>query len=148
VSGRALAAPPAIASARPERPHWLGRAEALALMTASALLILLHARQVHWARFAVAFVAIDLLGYLPGARAFRRAAGGRIAPLYHHLYNFTHNFLTAAVAIGLWAALGGGFEWAMLAVPLHLYGDRGLFGNGFKPAGRPFERPSRPEVAR
>jgi hypothetical protein len=117
-------------------------------MAASALLLLLHAPQVHWARFAVAFAAIDLVGYLPGARAFRRAAGGRIAPLYHHLYNITHNFLTAALVIALWAALAGGFEWAMLAIPLHLYGDRGLFGNGFKPAGQPFERPARTEGER
>jgi len=27
----------------------------------------------------------------------------------------------------------------MLAIPLHLAGDRGIFGNGFKPVARPFE---------
>ena len=30
---------------------------------------------------------------------------------------------------------------AMLAIPLHLAGDRGIFGNGFKPVARPFEEP-------
>jgi len=29
----------------------------------------------------------------------------------------------------------------MLAIPLHLAGDRGIFGNGFKPVARPFEEP-------
>ena len=27
----------------------------------------------------------------------------------------------------------------MLALPLHLAGDRGIFGNGFKPRALPFE---------
>jgi len=119
--------------------RWLTRAEYLALMTASGLLMLLHAGEVSWVRAAIAFAAIDLIGYLPGARAFRRAGGGAIAPVYHHLYNVTHNFLTAAMVTAVWALVGGGFEWAMLALPLHLAGDRGIFGNGFKPRALPFE---------
>src|SRR6185295_9875406 len=93
------------------RMRWLTRAEYLALMTASGLLMLLHAGEVSWVRAAIAFAAIDLIGYLPGARAFRRAGGGAIAPLYHHLYNVTHNFLTAALVTAVWALVGGGFEW-------------------------------------
>jgi hypothetical protein len=128
----------------------LTRAEYLALMAAAAALLLWHAAEVRWGRFAAAFALIDLVGYLPGARAFRRAGGGPIAPLYHHLYNVTHNFLTAAVAIAAWAVAAGGLEWAMLAFPLHLAGDRGLFGNGWKPPGRPFEARAarRPDPAR
>ena len=41
----------------------------------------------------------------------------------------------------VWAVAGGGLEWAMLAIPLHLAGDRGIFGNGFKPFALPFEEP-------
>jgi hypothetical protein len=123
-------------------PHWLGRAEALGVMVVAGLLVLLHAREVSWPRFAVAFALIDLVGYLPGARAFRRAGGGPIPAVYHHLYNLTHNLLTAGAALALWALCAGGPEWAMLAVPLHLAGDRGIFGNGFKPVGTPFEHPS------
>jgi hypothetical protein len=119
--------------------RWLTRLEYLALMTASGLLMLLHAGDVQWGRAVVAFAAIDLIGYIPGARAFRRAGKGRISPVYHHLYNVTHNFLTAAAATAVWAIAGGGLEWAMLAIPLHLAGDRGIFGNGFKPVARPFE---------
>jgi hypothetical protein len=119
--------------------RWLTRAEYLALMAVSGLLMLLHVRDVSWLRAAIAFAAIDLIGYLPGARAFRRAGGQPISPLYHHLYNVTHNFLTAALAAAIWALAGGRFEWAMLALPLHLAGDRGIFGNGFKPVAFPFE---------
>jgi hypothetical protein len=110
-----------------------------AALAAITLALLLHLRDLHWTRFLVAFALIDLGGYLPGAMAFHRARGARIAPLYHHLYNVTHSFLTAAVAIGVWAALAGP-EWAMLGIPLHLCGDRALFGNGPKPAHLPFER--------
>ena len=122
----------------------LARAEYLALMIASAVLLLVHVHEVRWGRFAAAFALVDLIGYLPGARAFRRARGGAIAPLYHHLYNVTHNFLTAAAVVAVWAALAGGLEWAMLALPLHLAGDRGLFGNGWKPPGRAFEHTRSP----
>lgn len=110
----------------------------LAVLLVLAVVLLWHLPELDWPRFILAFAAIDLLGYLPGALAFRRAGGGAIAPLYHHLYNVTHSFLTAVMVIGVWAALGG-LEWAMLAIPLHLCGDRALFGNGPKPAHRPFE---------
>ena len=130
--------------------RWLTRAEYLALMTASALLMLLHAGEISWVRAVIAFAAIDLIGYLPGARAFRRAGKQPIPAIYHHLYNVTHNFLTAAVVTVAWALAAGGLEWAMLAVPLHLAGDRGIFGNGFKPTAMPFEAAHHPpvEVAR
>jgi hypothetical protein len=119
---------------------WLWvRAEHLALLAVLVVLLLQHFGEVHWGRFVAALVAIDLVGYLPGAVAYRRSGDGRIAPLYHHLYNLTHSYLTAGLAVGLWALAAGGFEWAMLAVPLHLSGDRGLFGNTYKPVSLPFE---------
>jgi hypothetical protein len=127
--------------------RWLSRLEYLALMAVAGLLLLIHVREVSWLRAVIAFAAIDLIGYLPGARAFRRAGRGRISPIYHHLYNFTHNFLTAGAVIALWAIAGGGFEWAMLAIPLHLAGDRGIFGNGFKPPSLLFEE-HRPVASR
>jgi len=127
--------------------RWLTRAEYLALMTASALLMLLHAGELSWVRAVIAFAAIDLIGYLPGARAFRRAGKRPIPAIYHHLYNVTHNFLTAAVVTAAWALAAGGLEWAMLALPLHLAGDRGIFGNGFKPTALPFEAHPPAEVA-
>ena len=117
----------------------LVRAEHIALVAALSVVGLLHAPDVAWGRFAVAFVLIDLVGHVPGAVAFRRAGGGRVEPVYHHLYNLTHNYLTAGVVVGLWAMAIGGFEWAMLALPIHLSGDRGLFGNTYKPVSLPFE---------
>ena len=119
----------------------LGRMLFAAALIATALALLLHLPALNWPRLIIAFVAIDLFGYLPGALAFRRAGGRTIAPLYHHLYNVTHSFLTAGAVVALWAVFGG-FEWAMLAIPLPLCGDRALFGNGPKPAHRPFEHPS------
>jgi hypothetical protein len=117
----------------------LVRAEHLAIAAALSALVLMHAREVAWGRFIAAFLAIDTVGYLPGAIACRRGTGRPIAPVYHHLYNLTHNCLTAGVAAALWAIGHGGFEWAMLALPIHLCGDRGLFGNTYKPVSLPFE---------
>ena len=117
----------------------LSRIEWLLLLAGLSAVVLSHRDAVSWPRFALAFAAIDLVGYLPGALAFRRARGSAIAPVYHLLYNATHNFVTAALVAAAWALAAGGPEWAMLALPLHLAGDRGVFGNGFKPSAEPFE---------
>jgi len=117
--------------------RWV-RAEHVTLVLVLSALVLVHYRDVAWGRFAAAFVIIDLVGYVPGAIAYRRRGGGPIAPIYHHLYNVMHSYLVMGAAVGLWA-LAGGFEWAMLAVPIHLSGDRGLFGNVYKPVSLPFE---------
>ena len=117
----------------------LSRSEWLLLVAALSAVVLWHRDDVSWTRFALAFAAIDLVGYLPGALAFRRARGSAIAPVYHWLYNATHNFVTAALVATVWTLAAGGPEWAMLALPIHLAGDRGVFGNGFKPSAEPFE---------
>ena len=119
---------------------WLWvRAEHTTLALALCLLVALHAREVEWVRFVAAFSVIDLVGYLPGAIAVRRAGGGRISPIYHHLYNVTHSYLVAGAGVAVWAVARGSAEWAMLAVPIHLSGDRGIFGNVYKPVSLPFE---------
>jgi hypothetical protein len=115
------------------------RIESLVLMTLLIALALWHVREVDLLRFALAFAAIDVLGYIPGAMAYRRAGGRRIPAIYHTLYNVTHSYTTAAVVIGVWWWLAGGLEWAMLALPIHLAGDRGVFGNVYKPRELPFE---------
>lgn len=117
----------------------LMRAEQVVLLIALCVLVALHLGEVRWGRFVFAFVIIDLVGYIPGAIAYRRQGGGKIAPIYHHLYNVTHSYLTAGVAVAVWAACAGGFEWAMLAIPIHYSGDRGIFGNVYKPVELSFE---------
>ncbi len=118
--------------------RWV-RAEHTALVLVLCVLVGMHASNLAWGRFIAAFVVIDLVGYLPGAIAFRRAGRGKIAPVYHHLYNVTHSYLIAGAGVGIWVLASGSAEWAMLAVPIHLSGDRGLFGNVYKPVSLPFE---------
>lgn len=118
--------------------RWI-RAESLLLMIGLIGLALWHIREVDLLRFAAAFVAIDAVGYIPGAMAYRRAGGRRIAPMYHALYNITHSYVAAAVAVAAWWWQAGALEWAMLALPIHLAGDRGVFGNFYKPVELPFE---------
>jgi hypothetical protein len=115
------------------------RLEHVAVLVVASALALLHFAELNLLHGLAAFAAIDLIGYLPGAIAQRRAGKGRISPLFHHLYNFTHSYLVAGCLVGLWALALGHFEWAMLAVPIHLSIDRGLFGNTYKPSSLPFE---------
>lgn len=133
------------------------RAEALLALLALIYLLIAFAGDVIWTHFGLAFLLIDLVGYLPGAVAWRRAIAQkrsvtdpppRIAPLFHHLYNVTHSFLFAAGVLLLWFVWLGDVEWAMLALPVHLLGDRGLFGNTYKPCSLPFEPAPLPPAAR
>ena len=117
----------------------LMRLEHVAGVLFCVVLLIVNIVTVDWLRFATAFIIIDAIGYAPGAIAFRRRTGSAISPAFHHLYNVAHSYLTWVAIVGLWAYALGGFEWAMLAIPVHLSGDRGVFGNVFKPASLPFE---------
>jgi hypothetical protein len=55
--------------------------------------------------------------------------------------------ITQSAVVGLWMLLVRP-EWALLAIPFHLFGDRGVFGNFLKPFGLPFEPTANPIYAR
>jgi hypothetical protein len=116
----------------------LHRAEYLVGFVAATALVAWHWRDIRWLQFAGLFLYIDLVGYIPGAVAFRRSADHRIPKVYHVLYNTMHSLVTQSAVVALWGALFG-WEWALLAIPFHLFGDRGLFGNFLKPFALPFE---------
>ena len=118
--------------------YLLMRAEHLAVVAACAWLAIAHLDELDLWRFALAFIAIDLVGYVPGLVAYLRHGKRLIDPAFHYLYNVAHSYLTWGAIVLLWAQWAG-WEWAMLAVPIHLSGDRGVFGNVFKPVGRSFE---------
>ncbi|HEV2343183.1 MAG TPA: hypothetical protein VGS97_03755 [Actinocrinis sp.] len=97
-----------------------------------------HFHQIRWWPAVGLFLYIDLIGYIPGAIAYQRAPGHRIGKGYYVAYNTMHSMVTQGAVIGLWMWLVKP-EWALLAIPFHLFGDRGLFGNFLKPFGLPFE---------
>jgi len=93
----------------PETWLWT-RIESIVMMLVLIGLVAMHIGDVHWGRFIFAFAIIDVIGYIPGAIAYKRQGGGRIAPIYHHLYNFTHSLVTGGIAIALWAFAPGAFD--------------------------------------
>lgn len=127
-------------TARLVRLEWGG------LLVACAVLTLAHWRQVDWLTFVLLFVVIDAVGYLPGAVAYRRSRTGDISRVYYALYNGMHHLTTWTVIVGVWVWWSD-WQWAFLAVPLHLLGDRALFGNSLKPFGVSFEPKTHPAFA-
>jgi len=114
------------------------RLEYAAALVSAAVLLIMHFDHVRWWAFAALFVYIDVVGYLPGAIAWRRSPDGNISRVYYVLYNTAHSLLSAAAVAVVWALVAGP-EWALLALPLHLFGDRAIFGNFMKPFGLSFE---------
>lgn len=127
--------------------YWLTRLEyGLALLIVLVLFVA-HIGEVRWVPAAVLFAYIDVIGYLPGAIAYRRSRSKRISRLYYVLYNVMHSLVTQAVVTLVWIWFAG-FEWALLAIPIHLFGDRALFGNFLKPFAVHFEPVLHPAYAR
>jgi hypothetical protein len=118
--------------------YWIMRAEYLVGFAACVVLMLLHFGDIRWWAAILLFFSIDIIGYYPGAIAFRRAKGGPIHKAYYVIYNTMHNWFAAAAICGLWVLVAGP-EWALLAIPLHLCADRGLLGNTLKPFSIAFE---------
>jgi hypothetical protein len=119
------------------------RAEYAAGLLIAIVLALLHRGDIRWLAFVGMFVYIDVIGYLPGAIAYRRSAERQIPQAYYLLYNSMHSLLSAGLVAGLWCLLVRP-EWALLALPIHLCGDRALFGNFLKPFGLSFEPVTHP----
>lgn len=116
----------------------LHRAEYVVLFAVALGLFIAHANEVRWWAAVVLFVYIDLIGYVPGTIAWHRSATKRIPKAYYVLYNTMHSLVTQTAVIALWGTFIG-WEWALLAIPIHLFGDRGLFGNFLKPFNLSFE---------
>lgn len=124
----------------------LVRAEYLVGLAVAAVLALIHFGEIRWLPFIGLFVYIDVIGYLPGVIAHHRLKTAYLPHRCYVLYNVMHSLITAAAVGGLWCLLVKP-EWALLALPLHLFGDRALFGNFYKSFGIEFEPKAHPDYA-
>ncbi|ALU45814.1 bifunctional lysylphosphatidylglycerol flippase/synthetase MprF [Pseudoalteromonas rubra] len=115
----------------------LGRLEYGFLLLISVAVTLYHWQEVRIIPFILLFAYIDLIGYLPGAIAYRKYKG-KVPEVYYILYNFAHNFFTAGLVALAWCYFVKP-EWALMGILIHLFGDRSLFGNGLKSRMLSFE---------
>jgi hypothetical protein len=127
--------------------YWLMRLEYLAALAVCVALAVAHFGEIGWWQFVALFAYIDLIGYVPGAIAYHRSRGGTIPRVYFVLYNTMHSFLFNGMVVALWCLVLGP-SWSLLAIPIHLLGDRALFGNTLKPWGISFEPRTHPAFAR
>lgn len=121
----------------------LHRLEYAVLLCFCLALFFLQIDKINWLKFIAAFAYIDLIGYIPGAIAYRLNKGRQISRVYYVLYNTTHSLVSAYLVLAAWYVWSGP-EWAMLAIPIHLLGDRSIFGNFLKPFNVSFEPDSHP----
>ncbi|MEM7050927.1 MAG: hypothetical protein AAF604_14760 [Acidobacteriota bacterium] len=105
-------------------------------------LVIYNWQEVNWWRFAGAFLLSDLIGTFPGMYMYYAKKKGEhrsIPSIFHDLYNIGHSFVGIGSVAVIWYLVTGSWEWAMLAMPIHLAGDRCVFGNIYKPHGTAFE---------
>ncbi|KOU33952.1 hypothetical protein [Streptomyces sp. WM6378] len=125
----------------------LHRGEYLVGLGVSLVLFAAHIGEVRWLPAVLLFVYIDLIGYIPGAIAYRRSPTKQIPKGFYVAYNTMHSLITQAAVVGLWMWVSGP-EWALLVIPIHLCADRGVFGNFMKPFALPFEPVPNEQFAR
>jgi len=125
--------------------HRLLRLEYLIALVVCVVLAVAHLGEIRWPVFLALFAVIDVIGYLPGLFIWIRRHG-QVPRAFYVSYNVAHHLGTSAVLAGLWCLLIGP-EWALLALPIHLMGDRALFGNMLKPFGVSFEPATHPVYA-
>ena len=133
------------------RTYNMLRLDHFTILLGVVALFFLHWQEVNWWRFAAAFAWPDVVGYLPGLYFYytRRPGGHRSVPsIFYTLYNVTHSITVNAGVIAGWYFVAGSWEWAMLALPIHLLGDRSLFGSIYKSPGLSFEPVPHPGFAR
>jgi hypothetical protein len=123
------------------------RLEYLVGLGVSLALFIVHLDEVRWLPAVLLFAYIDVIGYIPGAIAYHRSKTKQISKVYYVLYNTMHSLVTQSVVVGLWWWLIGP-EWALLVIPIHLFGDRALFGNLLKPFALDFEPKAHPTFTR
>jgi hypothetical protein len=111
------------------------------------VLFVTHITRVQWLPAVVLFSYIDVIGYIPGAIAHHRSKDGAISRVYYVLYNVMHSMVTQTLVALAWIWLAGP-QWALLVLPIHLFGDRALFGNFLKPFAVSFEPREDPDFAR
>lgn len=119
------------------------RAEYAVGLAVSVFLLIWHIGDVRILPAILLFAYNDIIGYIPGAIAYRRSPDKRISKHYYTAYNVAHSFVTAAAVAGLWAWLVKP-EWALLIIAAHLCGDRALFGNFMKQYSVSFEPETHP----
>jgi hypothetical protein len=125
----------------------LHRAEYLFGWIVVTVLIVLNWSEIRLLPAIVLFAYIDVIGYIPGAIAFRRSKNGQISKNYYIAYNVMHSMITQGAVVLIWG-LTIGWEWALLAIPWHLFADRGVYGNFLKPFSLPFEPHAAPGYRR
>jgi hypothetical protein len=125
----------------------LHRAEYVVAWAVATVLIVVNWSDIRWIPAILLFVYIDVIGYIPGAIAFRRSPDGRISKNYYIAYNIMHSMITQGAVVAIWGFTIG-WEWALLAIPFHILGDRGIWGNFLKPFSLPFEPQAAPGYRR
>lgn len=127
--------------------YTLLRLEYFTAMLACIVLAIWHLAEIRWWVLIGLFAYIDLIGYIPGAIAYRLSKNKRISTAFYVCYNSMHSLITGAVVAGAWAWFVQP-EWALLGIPIHLFGDRSIFGSFLKPFNVSFEPVAHPAFVR
>lgn len=116
---------------------WLLRIEYICLFIISLIVAYRHFQDINWIQFIVIFAIIDLIGYIPGYLYVKYTKETVPNRFFYILYNTTHNFGVVILVLFISWQLNL-LTWSFIAIPLHLFGDRGLLGNFYKPFESPF----------
>jgi len=134
------------------RTAWLVRFDYLVVLGLLVFVLISQWEQLNLLHFVLAIVWQDLIGYYPAAAVFylgsRDPQQRKVPRFFYVVYNIFHGVPLNAAVLVTWWVLAGGWEPAMLAIPIHLCIDRGVFGRFYKAFCIAFEPVAHPEFKR
>lgn len=114
--------------------YYYNRLDYIVLLISCLILI-----YYNWGDFnSISFILMLVwpeLGFYPAAfwYFFKSDSDNRSVPeIFYYIYNISHGVVANLSVILIWMYIADGFQWAMLAFPVHLGIDRGLFGLFYK----------------
>ena len=114
---------------------YYARLDYIALLALCGTLAYEHRAHMDWLVFFSAIAWQDAIGYYPAALVYYLQPGNaprRIPVGFYYLYNLIHGVLLNLAVVLVWMRLANGWQWEMLAIPIHLCIDRGVFGLSYK----------------
>ncbi len=134
------------------RTAWLMRLDHLVILAVLLGLLYTQRAELNYWHFFFAIAWQDVIGYYPAATVHfwpRKLGGKGVVPRWMYvLYNVIHGIPLNTAVLLAWLWIAGGWQPAMLAIPIHLCIDRGVLGRFYKTFRTAFEMVPHPEFAR
>jgi len=115
--------------------YYYSRLDYLVGLVGCLVLMYLNYESINIWVFILILALPDVIGYYPAAMLYYlrpKSSRRRVPVVFYYIYNLSHGVFLNTVCCFVWSYYAGGLQFEMLAFPIHLCIDRGVFGLFYK----------------